>query len=154
MFVRVDHLVRSSLTVRSRSRLPLWFLAVGMCACVSTNAALLNPGVTLAPVCPDGVQVFTDSSKVGKPYTEVALLNSSGDNDMTSESGMINSQRKKAAGLGANGVILGSMADAGTGAKVFHALIGTSANRKGKSIAIYIPSDTARVAAACKTASQ
>jgi len=153
VFVRVDHLVRSSFTVRSRSRLPLWFLAVGICACVSTNAALLNPGVTLAPVCPDGVQVFTDSSKVGKPYTEVALLNSSGDNDMTSESGMINSQRKKAAGLGANGVILGSMADPGTGAKVFHALIGTSANRKGKAIAIYIPSDTARVAAACKTVS-
>ena len=93
---------------------------------------------------------FHDSSKVGKAYTEVAVLNSKGDNDMTSESGMINSQRKKAAQLGANGVILGSMADPGTGAKVFHALIGTSANRKGKSIAIYIPADTARVAAACK----
>src|SRR3989454_2889928 len=32
----------------------------------------------LAPVCPDGVQVFTDTSKVGKPYTEVAVLNSKG----------------------------------------------------------------------------
>lgn len=136
--------------MRSRSFLP-WLVPAVLCACVSTNAAVLNPGVTLAPICPDGVEVFTDSSKVGKAYTEVAVLNSKGDNDLTSESGMINSQRKKAAKLGANGVILGSMADPGTGAKVFHALIGTSANRKGKAIAIYIPADTARVAAACKT---
>ena len=136
--------------MRSRS-LSLGVLPMVLCGCVSTNAALLNPGVTLAPVCPDGVEVFTDTSKVGKPYTEVAILNSKGDNEMTDESGMINSQRKKAAKLGANGVILGSMAEPGTGAKVFHFLIGTSANRKGNAIAIYIPSDTARVAAACKT---
>jgi len=37
--------------------------------------------------------VFTDWSKVGRPHREVAVLNSRGDNNMTSESGMINSQR-------------------------------------------------------------
>jgi len=47
---------------------------------------------------------------------------------------------------------LGPMKDASTGAQVFQALLGTSANRKGKSIAIYIPSDTTRVAAACAAA--
>ena len=76
---------------------------------------LLNPSLKLAPICPDGVQVFTDTTKVGKPYTEVAVLNSKGGSDVTSESGMINSQRKKAAGLGANGLILGSMKDPSTG---------------------------------------
>ena len=63
---------------------------------------------------------------------------------------MINSQRKKAAELGANGVILGQMKDASTSAQVFQALLGTSANRKGGAIAIYIPSDSTRVAEACK----
>jgi hypothetical protein len=87
---------------------------------------------------------------VGKPYTEVALLNSAGDNDLTSESGMIRSQQKKAAQLGANGIILGQIKDASTGAQVAQAFLGTSANRKGRAIAIYIPSDTARVAAACR----
>jgi len=130
-------------------RLSLIILAAT--ACVSTNAALLNPAVQLAPVCPDGVQVFTDSSRVGKPYTEVAVLNSKGEGDMTSESGMINSQRKKAASLGANGLILQGMRDPSTGAKIAQSLLGTSANRKGSAIAIYIPSDTTRVAAACKT---
>ena len=77
-------------------------LAPVLVACVSTNAALLNPSLKLAPVCPDGVQVFTDSTKVGKPYTEVAVLNSKGSTEGTSEGGMINSQRKKAAALGAS----------------------------------------------------
>src|SRR3989475_8872224 len=59
---------------------------LALAACVSTNAALLNPSLKLAPVCPDGVQVFTDTSKVGKPYTEVAVLNSKGGSDVTSRS--------------------------------------------------------------------
>jgi len=127
-------------------------LTVLLIACVSTNAMVLNPSLRLAPACPEGVQVFTDSSKVGKPYTEVAVLSSSGDNDLTTESGMLNSQRKKAAELGANGIILGAMKDASTGAQVAQALLGTSANRKGRAVAIYIPSDSARVAAACNVA--
>ncbi len=125
-------------------------LVLACAACVSTNAALLDSSLRLTPLpCPEAVQVFTDSSKVGKPYTEVALLSSAGDNDMTSESGMIRSQQRKAAQLGANGIILGQMKDASTGAQVAQAFLGTSANRKGRAIAIYIPSDTARVAAAC-----
>src|SRR2546422_3543089 len=49
-----------------------------------------------------------------------------------------------------SGVILGQMKDASTSAQVFQALLGTSANRKGGAIAIYIPSDSTRVAEACK----
>jgi len=79
------------------------------------------------------------------------VLNSKGSSEGTSEGGMINSQRKKAAALGANGVILGTMKDASTGAKIANVFLGTGANRKGNAIAIYIPSDTGRVAAACKT---
>ena len=132
-------------------RIVATLLVVAIAACVSTNAALLDSSLRLTPLlCPEAVQVFTDSSKVGKPYTEVALLNSRGDNNMTSESGMIRSQQKKAAQFGANGIILGQMKDASTGAQVAQAFLGTSANRKGRAIAIYIPSDSARTAAACK----
>ena len=95
------------------------------------------------------MQVFTTAERVGKQYTEVALLDSKGDTDVTSESGMINSQRQKAAEVGANGIILGDVKDANTGAKVAKALLGTSATRKGKAMAIYIPEDSARVRQAC-----
>jgi hypothetical protein len=118
--------------------------------CVSTNAALLDNSLKLPAICPDGVKVFTDSSKVGKPYTEVAVLNSKGDYEYTNESQMIDSQRKKAAKLGANGLILGKMADPSTGSKIAQALLSTSANRKSDAVAILIPSDSGRVAAACK----
>jgi len=131
-----------------KSRLMLIGAAV-LIACVSTNAALLNSSLVLPRICPEGVQVFTDSSRVGKPYTEVAVLNSKGDDDFTNESGMIRSQQKKAAEIGANGVILGTMQGPGTGAKIASAIFGTSANRKGKAIAIHIPSDSARVSQAC-----
>jgi hypothetical protein len=62
---------------------------------------------------------------------------------------MANSQRKKAAKLGANGIILGDQKDPSTGAKLAQAFFGTSADRKGKSVAIYLPADSARVQAAC-----
>jgi hypothetical protein len=127
-------------------------LAVLLVGCVSTNAMVLNPSLKLAPVCPDGVLVYTDSSKVGQPYTEVALLNSKGDYSTTDESGMMKSQRKKAGELGANGIILGSITDPTTGAKVWNALLGTAANRKGKAIAIFVRADSTRVAAACAAA--
>ena len=129
----------------------LTLLLVG---CVSTNAMVLNPSLKLAPVCPDGVLLYTDSSKVGQRYVEVALLNSQGDYSTTNEQGMAKSQRKKAGELGANGIILGAVTEPGTGAKVWNTLLGTSANRKGKAIAIYIAADSARVAAACPPITQ
>lgn len=124
----------------------LLVLAAG---CVTTKAAVLNPGLQLAPVCPEGVMVFTSPDRVGQSYTEVALLDSKGDTDLTSEAGMIESQRRKAGELGANGVILGTVEDATTGQKVAQAILGTSANRKGKAIAIHIPGDSVRVRDAC-----
>jgi hypothetical protein len=120
-------------------------------ACVSTNAALMNPTVKLAPVCPNGVALFTSPDKVGKAYTEVAILNAKGESGWTSEEGMYNSMRKKAAGLGANGVILNDIKEAGAGAKVAGAIFGTGTERKGSSIAISVPGDSARVREACAT---
>lgn len=125
--------------------------AVLTAACVSTSATVLNPEAQRAPICPEGVQLFTSADKVGKEYHEVAVLNSKGDSDLTSEEGMANSQRKKAASLGANGVILGEQKDPSTGAKIASAFFGTSANRKGKSVAIYIPSDSSRVERMCRS---
>ena len=118
-------------------------------ACVHTNAAVLDVTQKFAPLCPDGAKVFSDTSKVGKPYQEVALLNSKGESGSTSEEGMIKSQRKKAAELGANGIILGGFQEPKAGTKIIGALLGTGAERKGSALAIYIPGDSTRVKAAC-----
>jgi len=133
--------------MRMHGLVPLLVLATA--GCVSTNAAVLNPSVKLAPICPDGVQLFTSADKVGKDYREIALLNSSGQSGSTSEKGMYDSQRKKAAELGANGIIVNNINEPKAGTKIIGALFGTGAERKGSALAIDIPGDSARVRGAC-----
>ena len=134
----------------------LQFLAVAVLgsmsiACTRTNAALMDNSVHLSRTCPDGVKIFSSPSKVGSHYQEIALLNSSGSSGFTTESGMMKSMRKKAADVGANGIIMGNIDEPSAGAKVAAAIFGVagSTERKGKSVAIYIPADSSRVQSVC-----
>jgi len=122
------------------------FLTLG---CTRTNAALMDNSVHLARTCPDAVRLYSSPAKVNGAYTEVALLNSTGNSNWTSESGMMKSMRQKAAEVGANGIILDRIDEAGAGAKVAAAVLGTGTERKGKSVAIYVPSDSAHVREVC-----
>jgi hypothetical protein len=118
--------------------------------CVQTQVTRLHPEQSFPRICPEGVALFTSADKVGQPYVEVAVLSSTGDQNYTSQAEMYNSQRKKAAEIGANGIILGQTQEAGTGAVVAQALIGTPANRRGQATAIYIEGDSTRVQRVCK----
>jgi hypothetical protein len=118
-------------------------------ACVHTNAAMMDESLTMAPICSNGVKVYTDTAQVPKPYTLVALLNSKGESGATTESGMVNSQRQKAARLGANGIIVSQIQEPKAGTKIIGALFGTGAERKGGAMAVYVPADSERVAKLC-----
>lgn len=118
-------------------------------ACTRTNAALMDNSIRLAATCPDGVKVYSTPTAVGAEYQEVALLNSSGNTGFTSEAGMMKSMRQKAAEVGATGIIMGAINEPGAGAKVAGAFLGTGTERKGKSVAIFVATDTARVRAVC-----
>lgn len=120
-------------------------------ACTRTNAALMDNSVHLARTCPDGVKIYSSPTRVGADYQEIALLNSTGSSGFTSESGMMKSMRKKAADVGANGIIMGNIDEPSAGAKVAAAIFGVagSTERKGKSVAIYVPADAERVQSVC-----
>jgi len=120
--------------------------------CTRTNVALIDNSTKLAPSCADGVKLYSTPSAVGSDYKEVALLNSTANTGFTSESGMIKSMRKKAADVGANGIIMGSINEPSAGAKIAGAIFGTGAERKGKSVAIFVAADTARVRTVCAAA--
>lgn len=120
--------------------------------CTYTNAALIDNSVRLARTCPDAVMLYTSPSRVPGPYTEVALLNSTASADATTESGMMKSMRQKAAEVGATGIILGNIDEPSAGAKVAGAVLGTGTIRKGKSVAIFVPVDTARLRQVCARA--
>ncbi len=121
-------------------------------ACVQTNASLMDTSVRMARTCPAAVKLFSSPSKVMAEYHEIALLNATGSSMYTNESNMAGSMRKKAAEVGGNGIIMGNIDEASAGAKVAAAVFGTGTERKGKAVAIYIPSDSARVQQACANA--
>jgi len=136
-------------------RVIVWLGLLGAAAgCVSTNAAVLNPTAVYAKTCPQAVIVFTTPDRVGQEYVEVALLNSSGESGFTSERGMIESQQRKAAEVGGNGLILGGIQEPGAGAKVAAAVFGVGTDRKGKALAIWIPADSAKTRATCAAATR
>ena len=120
-----------------------------LAACVQTNAAVLDVTAQRAPICPNGVKIFTDTAQIGGPYVAVALLNSTGESNWTNEDQMLASQRNKAAELGANGILFTGIQEASAGAKVAAAFLGTGTQRKGHATAIEVPGDSARVRAAC-----
>jgi hypothetical protein len=106
--------------------------------CVMTNAAMLNPGLAPRPkVAPEQVRIFRSFDQVPGKYEEIALLNSTGESNWTNESLMLESMRKKAGDLGANGIVLSAIDEAGAGAKVAAAVFGTGTQRKGRAVAIY-----------------
>lgn len=106
--------------------------------CVSVSAARLEAGPPRAAILPDKVRIYRTAQQVGRPYAEVALLTAAGDYAMTDESQMYEAMRKKAATMGANGVILDAVSEPTTGQRVAQAFLGTPAQRKGKAVAIYI----------------
>ena len=113
--------------------------------CVQTNATMLNPSPVARPkVAPDKVRIYRTADQVKGKYDEIALLNSTGESNWTNDSEMMESMRKKAGELGANGVILDAINEAGAGAKVAAAVFGTGTQRKGRSIAIYVYPDSSR----------
>jgi hypothetical protein len=138
-------------------------LAASACHSVSTNASLMDPTLRLAKTCPAAIKLYTSPDRVLEPYREIALLNSVGQTSYSSESDMIKSMRERAASVGSNGLILDGIDEpsamakiagqvAQIGADVTGQIATISAERKGKAMAIYVPSDSVRTADACANA--
>lgn len=118
---------------------------VFLAACVSTSAVVLNPQASFAPTCQSAVRLYLSPDKVGFPFTEVAVLEASGIQGHT-DSDMTQSMRKKAAELGANGIILSGFSDPSESEKLASQIrtgLDGFAERKGRALAIRVASDTA-----------
>jgi hypothetical protein len=83
-------------------------------------------------------------------YYEVALIETEGNSAYSGNGDLLKAIRNKAADLGANGIVVNSLESTHTTVKVIGAAVGANdAGRKGNAIAIWMPSDTARVREAC-----
>lgn len=103
--------------------------------CTVTKAVKMSEN-TYPPGLPERVRVYTSEEDVGAPFEKLAIITSEGDSSQKTT--LIEKMKKKAAELGANGLILGQFKEATTGQKVAQAFLWTSANNKHEAIAIRI----------------
>jgi hypothetical protein len=110
-----------------------------------------NPALALSPTCADAVRVYPDNEHVPYDYYEVALITTEANSVYNGNGDLLKAIRNKAAGLGANGVVVSSLAATHATVRVIGAAVGAAdAERKGRALAIWMPSDTARVREACQ----
>lgn len=112
-------------------------VSVALTGCISTSVAPLT-GKTYPAVHADEVTIYLRDDDIPGAYEKIAIIYARGDYALTDEAQMFKSVRKKAAKLGANGVLLQEVSEPGTGAKVANHLLGTGADRKGELVAIYV----------------
>jgi hypothetical protein len=125
--------------------------ALSVIACgTRSHIVARNSALTLAPTCANAVSVYPDREHVPYDYYEVALISAEANSVYNGNGDLLKSVRSEAAGVGANGIVLDSLAATHATVKVLGAAIGTSdAERKARAVAIWMPSDTARVREAC-----
>ena len=127
------------------------FAAV-VAACGGTRSEIVarNPALTLAPTCADAVTVFPSIEKIPYDYYEAAVITAEGNSVYSGNGDLLKSVRNQAAGIGANGVVVDSLGASHATVKVLGATLGSKdAQRKARALAIWMPSDTARVREAC-----
>ena len=123
---------------------------LGTTVCVPPDAVAQK----LAPLCPNGVKVFNAPSEVGKDFQHVEWLYARTESGYNDEDMIIKLQRREAAHLGANGIIVGGFEELEAAAAASNAgktrVQDVRVPERGAVLAIYIPGDSSRVKAACK----
>jgi hypothetical protein len=124
--------------------------AITACGGTSSRIVARNPGLALAPTCADAVTVFSSVEKVPYDYYETALITAQGNSVYSGNGDLLKSVRNQAASVGANGIVLDSLGATHSTVKILGAALGgRDAERKARAVAIWMPSDTARVREAC-----
>jgi len=141
-----------TMSIHFRTTIPMAILlACGLAGCgTRSHIVARNSALTLAPTCADAVPVYADRDHVPYDYYEVAVITAEGNSVYTGNGDLLKSVRNEAAGVGANGIVLDALVASHATVKVLGAAVGSNdADRKARAIAIWMPSDTARVREAC-----
>ena len=128
-------------------------LAIGSaCAGVKKTTTDLNPGMSRAPTCAAAIAVYNSRADVPYDYYELAWIEASGNSVWTTDNQLQTQIRNAAGKVGANAIIVNPVEQSKSAVKVLGEAVGTkSATQKASALAIYMPSDAARVRTACGT---
>jgi hypothetical protein len=127
--------------------------AVASACATKISVDKTRPQYFFAPTCAAGVAVYDNFGQVPGPYYELSFITATGNVVWTTDSAIVLRMREEAAEVGASGIVANTEVSA-TAAQILGAALGTGdADRRGKAIAIRVPSDMPRVNAACGTMS-
>lgn len=105
--------------------------------CVTTQYTTLSKQ-TYEPVPSEDVVVYLTEKDIKGDYEKIGLIHMQGESSWTNENQMITAARKKAAKMGANGIILGNVQEPSSGAKVAAAVLGVPTTRRGEVVAVRV----------------
>ena len=74
--------------------------------CVNVEATRLDPRASFAPLAAEDVRIYRGPQDIPGKYTQIALIEANSESDFATEKDFFESMRKKAAKMGANGIIL------------------------------------------------
>lgn len=124
--------------------------ATAACTGVRTQTTDVNPRVARASTCIDAVEVYESRANAPYDYYELAWIQVEGSAVWTTDAALREQMRKKAADVGANGIIVNPVQESKGTVKVLGEAIGAnSATSKASGLAIYMPSDAGRVTLKC-----
>jgi hypothetical protein len=122
------------MTTRS-AFLPLLAAAM-LAACTTTGAVMLGGSGTYPELPPGEVRVFLREQDVPGDYERIALVTARSDAAWADEATLIRALRRRAARLGADGLILGEIRDPSTVERIAEVLTDYQPQRRGRAVAI------------------
>jgi hypothetical protein len=103
-----------------------------------------------AATCVNAVEVYSGRADVPADYYELAWINAEGNSIWTTDNQMRDVMRKRAAEVGANGLIANPVQQNKTGVNVLGEAVGANtATAKASGLAIWMPSQSGRATLAC-----
>lgn len=137
---------------RSVLRIPaIAVAAVAVAACGGIKVNSTVPQHKFAATCAEAVTVYKAFKDVPNNYYEVALITAEGNSVWTDDDEMVQRMRQRAASVGANGMVVDAIGTSATTVQMIGAALGTGdADRKGRAVAIHMPTHVARARATCQ----
>lgn len=114
-----------------------FFLLLAIVGCVHTQYTKLSRQA-YDPISPEDVIVYLTAADIKGEYEKIGLIHMQGEASWTNENKMIAAARKKAASMGANGIIMGQVQEPSSGSKVAAAIFGVPTTRRGEVVAVRV----------------
>ena len=112
-------------------------IVIALSGCVQTQATMLS-SQQYAPQQPENVTIYLSEDDIPGRFDRIALINAKGNTQYTNQNQMYEAVRKRAASIGANGVLFAKIDEPSMGAKIAGAFLGTGSNRQSEMVAIYV----------------